>query len=166
MTQTMPSMDAYQRPSEGMADIPSLGMVTQHRLRRLGARPIVFSGSELAMAMSYTPQLPYWYEINVYRTDDQGFVLAIRQFFQSEDESDLVQAWSFETLAEVFDAVEAYDAGKDVRLPKETFSADAAPADLAASAMRLQAEVNAARLHYAGLVGEFFAEMDMPAGNF
>ena len=163
MTQNMPSMDAFQRPTEGPGEMPSLGNAATHRVRRLGARPLVFSGSELAMAMSFTPKLPYWYEINIYRTDEQAFVLAIRLFFQAEEEKDQVQAWTFDSLDEVFEAIESYDAGKDVRLPLGGFADDSAPADLAAKAFHLQAEVNAARQHYAGLAGEFFAEMETAA---
>ena len=160
MTQNMPSMEAFQRPQDGPAEMPSVGTAATHRVRRLGARPLVFSGSELAMAMSFTPKLPYWYEINIYRTDDQHFVLAIRKFFQAEDEKDQVQAWKLESLEQVFDAIESYDAGNDVRLPFSDFSDDAAPADLAARALHLHAEVIAARQHYAGLVGELFVEME------
>jgi hypothetical protein len=141
-----------------MADTAPFGAATPRRLRRPGARPIVFSGSELAMVMSFTPELPYWYELNIYRTDAQGFVLAIQQFFQSETEEDRCQAWEFESLVEVFDALESYDAAKDVKIPMDANAST--PAEMMAMALELRAQVAAARANFDGLLGELFAELD------
>jgi hypothetical protein len=146
-------------PVSGPADMTALGTASAFRIRRLGARPLVFSGSELAMAMSFTPELPYWYELNIYRTDKQSFVLCVKQFYQAESEIDTSDAWEFESLAEVFDAIEAYDAGQDVRFdPGDMSSAPAA--ELASRAMALRAEVEASRAHFAGLAGELFQKLD------
>ena len=143
-----------------MTDPTPFSAATTRRLRRPGARPLVFSGSELAMAMSFTPELPYWYELNIYRTDAQHFVLAVKQFFQSEDEDDLCQAWEFESLVEVFDALDSYDAANDVKVPSET---SASPAELMATAMELRAKVAAARSNFKGLLGELYEEIDAAA---
>ena len=139
------------------------GGMTRYRLRRIGGRPLEFSGVELGMAMSFSPSLPYWYEINLYHTREQRFVLAIRQFFQSEAERDIVSAWTFETLGEALDALEAYDAAEDVRLTVEVDTARMSAADLAACAMDLRARAKSARTHFSGLVGEFLHQMDVGA---
>ncbi len=128
-----------------------------YRIKRAGARPLSFQGTELAMAMSYTPSLPYWYEINIFRTTDQRFALAIKLFFQSADEQDTAQAWMFDNLDEALNMIEAYDAGEDIRLP--VMPSTAVAADLAVYAALLQAEVGAIRHHYASLVGEFFHDL-------
>lgn len=141
------------------ADMPMLGKPQTYRLRRPGLRPLIFSGAELAMAMNYTPELPYWYEINIYRTSGQGFVLAIRQFFQSETEEDTCQAWEFTTLPEIFDAIEQYDAAKDIKVSPVDL-ATSAPAELTAMSLDLRAQVKAARANFSGLVGELFEELD------
>lgn len=133
-----------------------------YRIWRPGSRPLQFSGTELAMAMSYTPELPYWYEINVYRTEAQSFVLALRLFFQSETIDDTTKAWEFETINEVFDALEAYDAAQDVRVSFDNMPGDT-PADLMAHAFELRAHVAAARAHFSGLIGEFFDTLDQAA---
>lgn len=143
----------------GTSDMPTLGKPQSYRLRRPGARPLSFAGSEMAMAMNFTPELPYWYEINIYHTDSQRFVLAIRQFFQSEGDEDTCQAWEFETLPEVFDAVEQYDAAKDIRVSM-TATPSIVPAELTMVSMDLRAQVTAARANFAGLVGELFEELD------
>lgn len=143
----------------GTTEMPTLGAPEAYRLRRPGARPLTFFGSEVAMAMNFTPELPYWYEINIYHTDTQSFVLAIRQFFQSEEEEDTCQAWEFETLPQIFDAIEQYDAAKDIRV--STIAAPSTvPAELSMMALDLRAQVMAARANFSGLVGAFFEELD------
>jgi hypothetical protein len=159
MNSSFPMMDGSARS----ADMPSLGNGSQYRLPRHGARPLVFSGTQLAMAMSFTPGLPYWYEINIYRTSEQRFVLAIRLFQVSEQNRDTVDSWAFDTLPELFDALEGYDAGRDVIADVDSVHAGLPPVELAARAMELRARIAAARQHFAGLVGELFAEMDSVA---
>lgn len=159
MTLSPTMSDSFARATE----LPSVGNSASFRLTRQGARPLAFSGTELAMAMSFTPGLPYWYEITIYRTSDQRFVLAIRLFYVSEHERDTADGWVFATLPEVFDALEAYDAGRDVVADLSTARAEMPAVELAARALDLRARVAAARHHFAGLVGEFFAELESGA---
>jgi len=137
-------------------------MPMAYKLRRPGARPLSFRGTELGMAMSFSPDLPYWYEVNLYRTADQGFALAIRTFFQSEDEKDMVSAWSFESIGEAIDALEAYDPARDLRIGVDAGDPALTGPELAAHAMALRARTEEARRHFAGLVGEFLHQMDQP----
>lgn len=137
----------------------SVGTATEHKLPQAGARPLVFNGSELAMAMSFTPDLPYWFEINLYHTEGQEFVVAIRKFFQSETETDYVNSWSFPKIEAAMAHIENYDPAVDVLIPEMNLS-DMTPAEMSAMALALKAEVESVRHHYAGLVGELFMEME------
>ncbi|PJF08878.1 hypothetical protein [Pseudorhodobacter sp. MZDSW-24AT] len=130
------------------------------RIKRPGARPLIFEGVELAMAMSFTPSLPNWYEVNLYRTSDQRFVVAVRLFFQSEAEQDQIRAWDFETLDQALEKLSQYDAGQDVRVSLDQADLSLPPAELAAMALELRARVDSARRHFASLLGEFFFELD------
>jgi hypothetical protein len=130
------------------------------RIKRPGARPLVFEGIELAMAMSFTPSLPYWYEVNLYRTSDQRFVAAVRLFFQAESEVDQVRAWDFDTLDQALDKLAQYDAAQDIRFAMDPVNLTLPPAELAAMAMELRARVDSARRHFSSLLGEFFYELD------
>lgn len=153
-------MPPYQPMPSAHSDMPSVGISRDFKIRRVGARPLVFRGTELAMCMSFTPDLPYWYEMNIYRTDQQRFVLAIRLFSQSETEKDHVRAWEADAIGNIFDLIETYDAAQDVRLNLPENIASAPAAELAAHALDLAAKVASARAHFAGLVGELFAEID------
>jgi hypothetical protein len=159
MTNTLYAAETPAAPAAS-AEMPGPNpSMQQYRIRRPGARPLIFSGIELAMAMSFTPELPYWYEINIYRTNDQRFVMAVRLFFQSETEDDTVQAWEFHDLPSLFDALEQYDASKDVKVAFKDLHA-ASPAELTAMALELRAQIAGAKANFAGLIGELFEEMD------
>jgi len=149
----MPATD-YRAFHAELANAPA-----PFRFQRPGQRPLVFHGSNLAMAMSFTPDLPFWYEINIYRTESQQFALVVKLFYQAEDEKDTVKSWLFDSLPAVFDALETYDASQDIRVsfaqPKE-----AIPAELAAMALDLRTRIASYRSHWASLIGELFAEMD------
>lgn len=132
------------------------------RIKRPGARPLIFEGVELAMGMSFTPGLPYWYEVNLYRTSDQRFVVAIRLFHASKDEQDSVRGWEFDSLDHALEKLAHYDAGQDVKLTIDPSSGHMAAAELAACAMELRAKVMAARRHYESLIGEFFYDLEQP----
>ncbi len=149
-----------QHSSDAGTSKSSIGQPGFYRIARSGARPLKFSGSELAMAMSFTPEIPFWYEINLYRTTDSEFVAAVRLFFQSEDRSDTIEAWSFETLEEALAAIEHYDAATDVEFPVFGPGEEPCGAEVAARALELRARIHAQRQHYRGLVGEILHELD------
>lgn len=132
----------------------------QHRIKRIGARPLIFEGTELAMAMSFTPSLPYWYELNLYRTVESNVVAAVRLFYQSEDQEDTVRAWECGSLDEAVEKLARYDAADDVQLTLNPAMNEGAAAELAAQAMALRAEVKAYRSHYASLIGEFLFDLE------
>ena len=139
---------------------PSIGQPKFYRIVRSGARPLKFSGSELAMAMSFTPEIPYWYEINLYRTAESEFVAVVRLFHQSEDKRDSVEAWRFKSLDEALSAIEHYDAAQDVEFSAAAPSEEFAGAEIAVRALELHARIHAQRQHYRGLVGEILYELD------
>lgn len=149
----MPAMPGNTAPS-------AIGQAMPFRIARSGARPLKFAGSELAMAMSFTPELPYWYEINLYRTNASQFVLAIRLFHQSEEKRDTVEAWQFKSLDEALAAIEHYDAAADVEAVLPDTTGQHCAAEIAAQAFELRARIETQREHYRGLAGEILHELD------
>lgn len=152
-----------QAPDQS-ADVTSVATSYTYRLPRSGGRPLVFQGTELAMAMSFTPEIPFWYEINLYRTQEQSFVVAIRLFYQSETETDVVTSWEFPNLDAALTHIEGYDAGADIRMP-QLETGDMVAAEMAATALQTKAEIAAARHHFKGLVGELFVEIEAASAD-
>ena len=130
------------------------------RIKRLGGRPLVFEGTELAMAMSYTPTLPYWYEANIYRTTDQRFVACVKLFYVSSDEQDTARGWECETLDAAIEKLAQYDAANDVRLSMAYDASGLSAAEMAAYSMELRAQAKSYRHNYASLIGEFLHDLD------
>lgn len=158
MSSMMETAQSDQGNQNGVAQFTQ--NAPRQRIKRIGGRPLVFDGTELAMAMSYTPSLPYWYEINIYRTSDQRFVTTVRQFYQSSDEQDTVRAWECETLDAAIDRLTGYDAAQDVKLSLDGIDPHASAAELAACAMSLRADIKGHRDHYASLIGEFLFDLE------
>lgn len=142
----------------GVTSLPPAG--TSYVLQRAGHRPLRFEGSELAMAMSFTPEIPFWYEINLYRTKQQRFVTAVRLFYQSGEKQDTVRAWENESLDDAIDKLSRYDAGYDIPVSLDFDATSAPPSELAAEAFRLQARIAEARHHYKSLVGELLYDLE------
>ncbi len=140
--------------------VQDFGTTGTFRLRRLGARPLVVSGTELGMAMSFTPELPYWFEVNLYRVSDGSFAVAVKQFFQSSEENDLARAWTAQSLDEACSILEGFDPAHDVPVRVSLLDGEMSAAEMEAAAFDLRAQVEAARTHYRSLIGEFFYGMD------
>ena len=138
------------------AAVGQAGVVT---LKRVGARPLSFQGTELCMAMSFTPGAPFWYEINVFRTTDQRFVCAVRTFFAADNEDDQVRAWEFESFEQVMAHLEGYDPADDIRVDLDPSAPMTLP-ELAANALALRARAAEARRQFATIVGEILYELE------
>ncbi|MEM1065508.1 MAG: hypothetical protein AAF771_03045 [Pseudomonadota bacterium] len=151
-----------QAPADMMAPPPvaNVGEARPFRIARNGGRPLRFSGAELGMAMSYTPEIPYWYEINLYRTSSGAFVLAIRLFHISDQKTDTVEAWEFDSLEDALWKIESYDPGADVDVALKQDLDRMTPADLAAEMLELKARIAGIRHHYRSLAGEFLGTLD------
>ncbi|MEM9249180.1 MAG: hypothetical protein AAGB05_10845 [Pseudomonadota bacterium] len=155
-----PQVDQSVAAQGVMAGGHDLSASGTYRLRRHGARPIVFSGTELGMAMSFTPDIPYWFEVNLYRATDGTFAVAVKQFFQSADETDLSRAWTAPTLEEACASLEQYDPAQDVPVKEGFFEASMSAAEMQSAAFALRAQVVDVRTHYRSLLGEFFYGME------
>ncbi len=151
--QVVALQDAHEAPAS--ADM----MMMHYSIKRAGGRPLSFNGVELAMAMSFTPEIPFWYEVNLFQSE-AGFVLAIKRFHQDEDVKDLCHGWELGSLDEAISALEGHDAAGDIALRQDMLPAQGSAADYAAAALALKAEIADARAHFAGLVGEFLHDLD------
>ena len=131
-----------------------------YKIMRSGQRPLAFEGTELCMAMSFVPEAPYWFEINIYRTMDQKFVTAVKTFFQSEEEKDRAKAWTCDSFDAVLDVLEKHDAAADMRVDAFADDKHMSAIELAAHGYSLMAKAKAARDQYHGLLGEILHELE------
>jgi hypothetical protein len=140
--------------------MPMAAEVAHVILRRVGKRPLTFRGVELCMAMSFTPGTPFWYEINIWRTEEQGFVLAIKTFYQSEDERDQSRAWATDSFDQVMDLLEDFDPARHMRPGLAADEPGLAPAEMVARALMQRARIEDARMQYGALVGEILHDLE------
>ncbi len=131
-----------------------------HCIKRKGARPLRFDGTELAMSMSFVPEFPYWYEINMYRTTDYRYVVAIRLFHQSSESVDTVVASEHDSVDAAVQFIMTYDAAQDVQVPLHLDTMAENPASLAAASLDIMSRIHEMRMHYRNLVGEFLYEFE------
>lgn len=141
----------------------ALGSAMDFSFKCLGSRPMAFRGSELAIAMSYSAEMPYWYEIGLYRTVEQEFVVAIKLFHTSADYRDTAQCWKSKTLDGALSLIEEYDAAQDVNVAPVPDPNRASAVECAAYAWDLRGRMGEMRRHYRGLAGEFLH--DISDGN-
>lgn len=157
---TMMEAAPHPDPGQSAGMSPAASAAQSYCLSRAGGRPLRFDGSELAMAMSFSPEVPYWYEINLYRTVQQTFVVAVRLFYQSESKTDTLRAWESETIDDAIDKMAQYDAAFDIPVTADVDVNTAPPAEIAAHAMLLKAQISDARHHYESLVGEMLYDLE------
>ncbi|MEM6413385.1 MAG: hypothetical protein AAF720_01870 [Pseudomonadota bacterium] len=135
--------------------------VESFRLKQTGARSITFDGYELCSSMSYVVGPPLWYELNIYQTDSQGFLIGIKMFTKNEDEGDIHRVLEASSLDDVAHILENYDPAFDidassVRVDDDTISM----AELSLAAVRLRQRIEEARRQFKDLVGEILYELD------
>lgn len=129
------------------------------RLKRVGARPLVFEGEELCMAMSYVPGAMMWFEINIWRCAGDGFAVAVKQFYRDEERVDTCRAWQCDGFEEVLHGLEEFDPAQDLEIGPEP-AANAPATEIAAAALSIRAHTAEARRQYRALVGEVLYDLE------
>ena len=121
-------------------------------LRRTGLRPLAFHGATIATVCGVTPVLPYWYELNAYRTASGAYVSDIRLFRKGSDQADAFHVAEHADLEAMIGHLEDYDPSSDLELAADMFDGSTSNAALALRTARLQIEVNRITEHYRSLV--------------
>lgn len=106
-------MNVVQAQAEP-APTPAAASVKQFRLKRSGIRPKVFQGVEVCHSMSYEMGTPFWYEINIYRTTEDGFVSEVKFFTKSDKMRDSFKTVDVDSTEELVAFFEGYDPTEDI----------------------------------------------------
>lgn len=142
--------------------MPAENPLMPQRLRRTGQRPLNFTGRELCSAMSYASGTPLWYEINLYQTHDDKFVVDVRMFSKSEDERDMHRAVEVGSIDAMFEWLENHDPIVDVDCDCMTLAGSSlSPSEVALRAADLRMRVDEGRRQYADLVGQILYDLDL-----
>lgn len=141
---------------KGTSPRPTTGV--EFKLKRFGKKPLYFFGVEVAMAMSFTPNVPYWYELNLYRSDS-GFAVAIKRFHQSPDVRDLFRAYECRSFDDVVELIEGYEPAEDLTGMTNGANGAMCAVECAQLAMVLKSSIGDIRSHFRELAGEFLCEL-------
>jgi hypothetical protein len=128
-------------------------MAPTHVLRHTGQRPFTFKGEILATVSGINQVLPYWYEINVYRTVPGAYVSDIRLFGKAVDSADLFRVAEHGDVEALQDYLEGYDPCCDLPPARPFDAASMSSAALTLRALELQAEMRLITDHYRATVG-------------
>jgi len=162
-------MSAYGAAERRSPAFSESGMVVQpvhtgpqsFTLKCSGRRPMHFEGSELCMAMSYVPGAAFWYEVNIYRTVSDSFVVYIRMFSKSEDVPDLHRVFECGGFEGVVSLLEEYEAANDVRIDVLADDQSVPLPDLVVRAMGLRSRIEDARRQFGALVGQILFDLEV-----
>jgi hypothetical protein len=135
----------------------AMGEVT---LRRNGARPISFTGSEIASSSSFSAGQSLWYQIHLYKTNENSFIAAIQMGAQSGLEHSSYSAYTCSNLEELVNVLENYDAAHDISANID-LEGDISAAELALEAASLRLKIEEARRQYGEVVGEVLCKIDI-----
>lgn len=156
MTQSVPEQNGISSEIPG----PSAQSSLTYRIKCAGKRPIVFQGVELLMVMNFSPDHPFWYELNLYQTNLGNFVVTVRLFHTAEDHADSVDAWEFDSLEGVFSFLETYDPTSDFQFSDVSEAYGTSSVGLLAKSYELRAKVKMIQDRFSNALGEFFYEIE------
>lgn len=122
-------------------------------VRRTGLRPYAFNGQLLGTVCGVDQVLPYWYEINVYRTVLGSYVSDIRLFGKAADAPDLFRAREHDDLDALHAYLEGYDPCGDLPPIRYDDSPATSAAALALRAIEVRAEMRRIDDHFRATVG-------------
>ncbi|WP_375382035.1 hypothetical protein [uncultured Sphingomonas sp.] len=165
----MPSVMLYQVPEPVEAPVPppvappppvqverlrelEERIAPMHVLKRTGQRSFAFNGQILGTVCGIDQVLPYWYEINVYRTVLGTYISDIRLFGKGAEATDLFRVTEHDAMDAVQNYLEHYDPSCD--LPPVRYDATSqSAAALTLRAIEVRAELQRIADHYHVTVG-------------
>ena len=149
------NVEPMPAPVSGFAQ---LGKVS---LPRTGQRPLVFEGEEIVSATSCAPGPRFWYEINLYRRQDNSLVVNICWFGKPNDLKDRFRAFPVDSLDEVAHVLETYDPAVDIHADIPAHD-DQVPVSLVAlQAAMIRMQIDEARRQFADLAGEILHQLSV-----
>ena len=149
------NVEPMPAPVSGFAQ---LGKVS---LPRTGQRPLVFEGEEIVSATSCAPGPRFWYEINLYRRQDNSLVVNICWFGKPNDLKDRFRAFPVDSLDEVAHVLETYDPALDIHADIPAHDDQVPVSLIALQAAMIRMQIDEARRQFADLAGEILHQLSV-----
>jgi hypothetical protein len=150
------SMEAGMMQPQHRLSRPMMPM----RLRRTGARPLTFVGTEICSATSHAIGPSLWCEINLHATDQDRFVADIRMFFKSENIADVFTVHEADSIDEAVSILEAFDPASHLVVDLAVGNLEVPAIEIALKAAELRLRLEEARGQYRDLLGEVLYDLE------
>ncbi len=142
-----------------MSLAPAMGLRTI-TLRRTGARPFRFQGTELSNAVGWAEKLTIWHEINLFRTNTGKIVVDIRVFRKAPGERDVFRVSECDSIEEAIGILETYDPIQDILVDVPLDDTTVSVAELSLSGVVLRQRIEQTRRQYDALLGDLLHEIE------
>ncbi|MGF1453881.1 MAG: hypothetical protein ACFB6R_00745 [Alphaproteobacteria bacterium] len=147
-----------QRPT-----VPGFGGAKGPRtitLRRTGARPYRFQGTEICSAVGWAEKLAVWHEINIFQSVAGKVIVDVRVFRKSPTERDLFHVEERESIEDAISFLESYDPTQDVLVDIPLDDPAISLAELSLNGIVLRQRIDQTRRQYDALLGDLLHEIE------
>ncbi len=129
-------------------------------LRRSGARPYRFQGTEICSAVGWAEKLSVWHEINLFQSTAGKVVIDIRVFRKSPTEKDLFRVEERDSIEDAISFLESYDPTQDVLVDIPLDDPGVSLAELSLNGIVLRQRIDHTRRQYDALLGDLLHEIE------
>lgn len=142
---------------------PSLATEPQEiTLQVSGGKPLRIEGLMIAEATSWSPSVPAWHELAIYRTTGTECAASVRTLKKTVGETDVHRAELFATVDDALDWLEAFDPISDLSPGFVASDRRISTAEIALLSAALRQQADAVTRQWRGLVGELLYRFAQP----
>jgi len=146
----------------GMAPPPHVATPTEVTLRVSGGKPLRIVGVIMAEANSWSPSVPAWHEVTLYRTQGQECAASIRMLKKAMGETDIHHAELFASIEEGLNWLEEFDPTADLVPDFDASDRRVSTAEIALLSAALRQHADAVTRQWRGLLGEVLYRFSQP----
>ena len=133
----------------------------QFTLRRSGRKAVKFSGWQMVEATGAGETAPMWYDLRLYRSDTNQFIVELVARRQQLDEQDLCRVEVFDTLEAASLWLENYACANDVPVPAALVDGAAPMAAAVLHAVQLRQRIARIGEEFHSLLSDVFEVLDV-----
>jgi hypothetical protein len=123
-------------------------------LRVSGGKPLRFDGLMMIEATSWSPSVPTWHEVALYRTAGTEWAASVRVLKKPIGETDIHHAELFVSVDDALNWLEAFDPIADLSPNFDASDRRVSTAEIALLSASLRQHADAVTKQWRGLIGE------------